>query len=151
MRERPRRFGVALCLVGLALSAVACESGPTTLRGQLQAWANNATYSADVSQINEDLTALQNGLREHKLLALRTECEGFSVDVETLYGELPTPDQTITYELGYALPGYYSAARDCFDSPSFTSTQFRSYEELMKKWGVTYKKALSQLRAYGVQ
>ncbi len=120
------------------------------MSGQLQSWATNATYSADVAQIAQDLTALRNGLRERQLLALRTECEGFADDVEALYGELPTPDETITDELGASLSSYYVAARDCFDSSSFTSSSFTTYERLLASSTKTYERALGQLAAYGV-
>jgi hypothetical protein len=149
------RLGVERVLVAIALGAVvlgaaACSSGPTTLSGQLKAWAANATYSADVVQIREDLTGLNNGFRERKFLALRTECEGFGVDVEALYGELPTPDLTITNELGASLSNYYSAAEDCYYSSSFTSTSFKKYQRLMVSSTKTYQRALGQLAALGV-
>jgi hypothetical protein len=111
----------------------------------MQAWASNATYSADVAQISEDLIGLRNGLAEHEFLQTRTECEGFGVDVETLYGELPTPDETITNELGASLSSYYTASEDCFFSKSFTSTKFKTYESLMSSAGKTYFRAVGQV------
>ena len=48
---------------------------------------------------NADLVNLANGYEERKLLPLGTVCEGFSSDAASLYGQLPTPDQTITDEL----------------------------------------------------
>jgi hypothetical protein len=149
-RRTGRRISVMACVVGLSISTAACSSGPTTLSGKLQAWANNASYSSDVSQIAQDLTDLHNGLKERQFLALRTACEGFGVDVETLYGYLPTPDYDITQELGTSLANYYTAAEDCFYSSSFTSAKFLTYEKLLKSSGVTYQKALAQLRTYGV-
>jgi hypothetical protein len=148
-RAIPRAL-VAVTLAAVVLGAAACSGGPTTLSGQLKAWALNATYSADVAQISEDLTALRNGLQERKFLALRTECEGFGVDVEALYGELPTPDLAITNELGASLSSYYTAAEDCYYSSSFTSAKFKTYERLMTSSTKTYKKAVAQLAAYGV-
>ena len=145
-----RRISALVCLVALSISTAACVGGPTTLSGKLQAWANNASYSSDVSQIAQDLTDLNNGLKERQFLALRTACEGFGVDVETLYGYLPTPDYDITQELGTSLANYYTAADDCFYSSSFTSAKFLTYEKLLKSSGVTYQKALAQLGTYGV-
>jgi hypothetical protein len=148
VRRGVSRFLVAVTLGAVVLAAAACSSGPTTLSAQLKSWATNATYSADVAQISEDLIGLRNGLDEHEFLQTRTECEGFGVDVETLYGELPTPDQTITDELGASLSSYYSASEDCFYSSSFTSSQFKKYERLMVSAGKTYFKAVGQLDAY---
>ena len=120
------------------------------MSGKLKSWATNATYSADAAQISEDLTALRNGLKERQLLPLRTECEGFADDVEALYSELPTPDLSITNELGTSLSNYYTAARDCFDASSFTSANFKTYERLMTSSDKTYQRAVEQLAAYGV-
>jgi hypothetical protein len=150
VRRGLERALVAVVLAALTFGAAACGGGPTTLSGQLKSWAATATYSADAAQISEDLTALNNGLRERKFLALRTECEGFGVDVETLYGELPTPDLTITNELGSSLSNYYSAAEDCFYSSSFTSANFKKYERLLVSSGKTYRRAVGQLAAFGV-
>ena len=147
------RRGVSSALVAVTFGAVmlvaaACTNGPTTLAGQMKSWASNATYSADVAQISEDLIGLRNGLKEHKFLQTRTECEGFGVDVEALYGELPTPDLTITNELGASLLSYYSASEDCFYSSSFTSAKFKIYERLSSSAGRTYLRAVGQLDAY---
>jgi len=148
VRRGVSRSLVAVTLGAVVLAATACTSGPTTLSGQLKSWASNATYSADVAQISEDLIGLRNGLNEHEFLQTRTECEGFGVDVETLYGELPTPDQTITDELGASLSSYYSASEDCFYSSSFTSSKFKTYESLMTSAGKTYLRAVGQLDDY---
>jgi hypothetical protein len=137
-------------LAAVVLGAAACSNGPTTMSGKLQSWATNATYSADVTLISQDLTGLRNGLKERQFLALRTECEGFGVDVEALYGELPTPDLTITNELGASLSNYYTAAEDCYYSSSLTSAKFKTYERLMTSSGKVYQRALAQLAAYGV-
>jgi hypothetical protein len=139
-----------MTLVAVMLCAAACSSGPTTMSSKLKSWATGATYSADAAQISQDLTGLRNGLKEHQLLPLRTECEGFADDAEALYGELPTPDLTITNELGSSLSNYYTAARDCFDASSFTSSNFKTYERLMTSSGKTYERAVGQLASYGV-
>jgi hypothetical protein len=137
-------------LLLLALVAASCSSGPTTLSGQLQSWANGAGYSADVAQINADLHNLANGVSERKLLALRTACEGFSTDAAMLYTELPTPDETITNELGTSLSDFFSASVDCYAASSFTSTKFRQYLKEMHTATNLFDEALAQLAAYGV-
>jgi hypothetical protein len=148
VRRGVSRFLVAATLGAVVLGGAACSSGPTSLSAQMKSWASNATYSADVAQISEDLIGLRNGLSEHEFLQTRTECEGFGVDVETLYGELPTPDQTITDELGASLSSYYTASEDCFYSSSFTSGKFKTYERLMKSAGKTYFRAVGQVDTY---
>jgi hypothetical protein len=148
VRRGAARFLVAVTLGAVMLAAAACSSGPTTFSGQMKSWASNATYSADVAQISEDLIGLRNGFDEHEFVQTRTECEGFGVDVETLYGELPTPDQTITDALGASLSSYYRASEDCFYSSSFTSAKFKLYESLMRSAGKTYFAAVAQLDAY---
>jgi hypothetical protein len=137
-------------LIGLAVGASACLSGPTTLRGQLQAWANNAGYSAIVTQINADLKGLGAGYRERKLLSLRTACEGFSTDAAQLYTQLPTPDQQITNELGNSLTDFFSASVDCYAATSFQSSKFAQYERVLSRARALYSKALTQLASYGV-
>jgi hypothetical protein len=148
VRRGISRSLVAVTLGAVVFAATACSSGPTTFSGQMKSWASNATYSADVAQISEDLIGLRNGLAEHEFLQTRTECEGFGVDVETLYGELPTPDQTITDELGASLSSYYTASEDCFYSKSFTSAKFKTYERLMSSAGKTYFRAVGQVDDY---
>lgn len=150
MTTLPARGVAVALLAGVALTLSSCSSGPTTLSGKLQAWASAASYSSDVTQINADLVNLQNGYRERKLLPLRTACEGFSTDVATLYGQLPTPDQTITDELGSSLNDFYGASIDCYQASSFSSLKFQQYLTLLRSATTTYRRALSQLAAYGV-
>ena len=141
---------IAILLVGVAFAVASCSTGPTTLRGKLQQWASGASYSSDAAQINADLVNLQNGYRERKLLPLRTACEGFSADAATLYGQLPTPDQTITDELGSSLNNFFGASIDCYQSSTFSSAKFQQYLKLMRSATATYRRALSQLGVYGV-
>lgn len=150
MTSGKRSAPVAALLVVVALVAASCSSGPTTLSGKLQAWAKNAGYSTATAQINADLVNLQNGYNERKLLPLRTACEGFSSDAATLYGQLPTPDQTVTLELGSALNDFFTASVDCYATNSFSSSKFQQYLKLMRSATATYGRALSQLAAHGV-
>lgn len=150
MTTARRRAAAAALLVGVAFAFASCNSGPTTLRGKLQQWASGASFSSDAAQINADLVNLRNGYREQKLLALRTACEGFSADAATLYGQLPTPDQTITDELGSSLNAFFGASVDCYQSKTFSSAKFRQYLKLMRSATATYRRALSQLASDGV-
>lgn len=147
MRRRAALL-VALAVAGMLLAA--CGGGGS-LASQLQSWASGASYDADVAQLQSDLTSLAAGLSQRNLPALRTECEGFGVDAETLYGELPTPDETITDELGSSLQGFFTAARSCYDASSFTDSAFRSYQTTLRRSEQTYDRARNQLAAYGVR
>lgn len=149
IRERPRLTFVVL-LVTLALSAASCFGGPSTLGGQLKAWASSSGYSADVAQINADLTGLANGYKERKLLALRTACEGFSTDASQLYTQLPMPDHQLTNEIGTALSDFFTASVDCYAASSFKSKRFEQYQHLMSTARALYSRAVTQLGALGV-
>ena len=150
MRRSRRSVLGAAAVVGVGLSAAACSTGPHTLGAQLQAWASNAGYSANVAQINADLKNLQNGYRERKLLSLRTACEGFSTDASQLYTQLPTPDHQITNELGSALSDFFTASVDCYASTSFQSQKFHQYQHVMATARTVFSRALSQLESFGV-
>lgn len=150
MTRTRRGIALVVVLLGTALLAVSCSTGPSTLGGQLKAWANNAGYSADVAQINADLTGLANGYRERKLLALRTACEGFSTDASQLYTQLPTPDHQVTNEFGTALSDFFTASVECYAASSFQSKKFEQYQHQMTTARALYSRALSQLAAYGV-
>jgi hypothetical protein len=114
-------------------------------------WAANANYDADAEQISEDVTVLQGDVKARQLPALKTECGSFGVDIDALYDQLPTPDQTITAELHSSLAAFETASRDCSDSSSLASAKLKTYEGLMSSADKTYERALSQLVTHGVQ
>jgi len=144
------RIAPAAVAVLLAFGATSCHSGPTSLAGQLQAWAGNAGYSGLVAQIAADLKNLHNGYTERRLLPLRTACEGFSSDVGALYTQLPTPDRRITNELASSLTSFFSAAVDCYKASSFSSVEFQRYQTVLRAATLTYEDALARLASYGV-
>jgi hypothetical protein len=118
---------------------------------QMAEWASSASYHVDDAQIESDFPNLAAGVAEHKLLSLRTECEGFGADVETLYGELPTPDHSITDALGAALSTMYQGAEACFRAGSFTSADFARFERDLKSGRAGYEAVRRRLSALGVR
>jgi hypothetical protein len=145
----------ALALAALALAAGALAGCATSYAGdspkQVQQWAAAAPYDADNAQIQSDLGDLANGLAEHQLQPLKTACEAFSIDVDTLYTTLPTPDTTVTDELNAALSTWGRAAEDCYGAPSFSSARFAKYRAELKSARAEYAKAQRRLRTFGVK
>lgn len=147
--QLPRWLALGVVVFGaVALSGCASEHG--SLASQVRAWASTAGYVSDAAQVESDLTDLANGQREHQLLDLRTACEGFGADVYAIYGELPTPDTTITDELGNAMQTFYSAARNCYDASSFTSSDFKTYERQLASAKSEFAEARSRLARDGI-
>ena len=128
-----------------------CSNMSGTLAQRVQQWAAAAPFGADDSTIQLDLTELAAGLRLHELKALRTECQGFSVDVSALYATLPTPDRTATDDLNTALVTWTNAAAACYSSSSFTSRPFATYRRELAQGSRAYAVAKKRLASFGVR
>lgn len=146
-----RHLAGALALALLATGVAGCSNYSGDLAQRIGQWAVGASYDADNSQILSDLGNLAAGYSERQLLPLRTACEAFGVDVDALYGNLPTPDETLTNELNDALTTFGAASLKCYDSASFSSPSFRSYLAELARGKALYARARQRLASFGVR
>jgi hypothetical protein len=146
-----RHLALPLALALLAAGVAGCSNYSGDLANRIGQWATGATYDADNSQILSDLGNLSAGYSERQLLPLRTACEAFGVDVDALYGTLPTPDATLTNELNDALTTFGAASVKCYASASFSSPSFRSYLAELARGKALYAKARQRLLSFGIR
>jgi hypothetical protein len=108
-----RRLVAAAAAVGVALAVSACGGGHPTPAARLRAWESGASYGSDQGYISSDIREIASGMRSGPLEALHTACDGLGVDAANAYGELPTPDQTLTDDLNDEYLAATNAAQSC--------------------------------------
>ncbi len=124
--RRVSRAAAAAAAAGLAALLLAGCSG-----GTVAEWASGSGAGANDYRLVSDAQHLRAGIRLHELQPVRTACEAFSADASTAYGELPTPDHTLTDELDTAYEDDEVAGEDCYAASSMDSAKFRRFEQLL--------------------
>lgn len=149
MQHRPALW---LALVAaLAVSLSACSSTPASMRQKMQSWASAQNYTSDEQVISSDLSGIDAGLRLHDFLGVRTDCEGFYTDADSIYSSLPAPDATVTNDLNVAINTYWApGSLACYDAPSFTAKGMAVFRGDLKKGEVFYQKAESIVHSFGI-
>jgi hypothetical protein len=136
-------------IVGGVFAGCAETSG--TPRQQMSEWATDATYDADNSQILTDISQIDLAIKIHNLLDLRTDCDGFGADVQTLYGELPTPDQKTTNELNTSLENdLEQASIDCYELSSMSGPKYEKVVAELRRGEAAYATARKRIASFGV-
>lgn len=102
----------------LALCA-SCTSGAdmTGLPARrVAAWSAAAGLASSDSTIAYDLSKVHEAWARGDLLSLKTECGLLRGDVANGLVNLPTPDSTLTNELGAAYQAFGNASTTCIDA-----------------------------------
>lgn len=152
MTDRVGRFGRALLLIVVALGLLlsGCSSNRASMASRVRSWASGASYGSDNSVLQSDLSHMATGRKERDLVGLHTVCEAFSADADTLYAELPTPDETLTNEFNTALVNFGKAAESCYAASSFHSKQYRVYLSELDAGRAAYTRAIKLLARFDV-
>lgn len=124
------RLAAALGAVGVALVSAACASH-AALPARLRAWENGSSYSSDQHYISTDIGEIATGIRTGPVKAVRTACDGLGVDAANAYGELPTPDQSLTSDLNGEYLTATNAAQSCSAASSLRGGRIRRYLTLV--------------------
>jgi hypothetical protein len=112
----------ALVTVLLAIGALAgCTSYTGSKANQVREWASIASVSANDDLVRQDITAIKSSLEAGRLKDVTSNCSGLVFDTGTAYGNLPTPDNTLTNELNVAYQDFASAGSSCAAARSLGS------------------------------
>ncbi len=118
----------------------------------MQSWATQQNYVSADSQIRSDLAGIDAGIRLRDLSGLRTDCVGFSADIDQVYATLPTPDATVTNQLNTAFTKYWGpGTRLCYGAESFSSAKMVTFERYLRLGRAIYAEAESRIASYGVR
>jgi hypothetical protein len=151
--RRTLRIRVCVAAVVVILGGVfaGCATTTGTPRQQMSEWANDASYDADNSQILTDITQIHLAMHIRNLLDLRTDCDGFGADVQTLYGELPTPDQTATNELNTSLENdLENFSLSCYELSSMSGPKYTKVVAELNRGVAAYATARKRIASFGV-
>jgi hypothetical protein len=138
---------LAVALAALVLAGCTGYSG--SLSHEVAQWDNGASLSSNDGQITSDLQDIATGIKERKLVATHTACDGLGSDAGTAYGELPTPDTALTNDLNTAYIDFTNAAQDCSEAPSFSASDFARYRRQLAKADAAFAAAKRRLRSLG--
>jgi len=144
-------LGSALALCTLAFALSSCSSRPASLRSKMQSWATQQNFVSGDATIKSDLVGIDAGIGLRDLVGLRTDCVGFSADVDQIYATLPTPDSTVTSELNIAFTKYWGPGTQlCYGADSFSSAKMATFERYLRLGKAIYAEAGSKIASYGV-
>jgi hypothetical protein len=117
-----RSAGLAALVLAAGLAVAACGytgSGPAEVRS----WVAESSFVANERQVLADVRSVELAVAHGSALQLRTVCGGLSSDAGTLYETLPTPDHTLTDELGGSMETLFPAATSCAVASSTKSAR----------------------------
>jgi hypothetical protein len=150
-RRLPVRSGGLAALVlaaGLALAACGYSgSGAAKVRS----WVAQSSFVANERQVLADVRSLELAVAHGSALQLRTVCGGLSSDAGTLYETLPTPDHTLTDELGGSMETLFPAATSCAVASSTRSARVTRDLATIERAMRALARARQRLAADGVR
>jgi hypothetical protein len=139
--------GVLLLTVVLS----ACNNTKNSMRDRMQSWANDQSYVSAESIVKADLAGIAAGIRLHDLRGVRTDCVGFSTDIDQIYGGLPAPDRTVTNELNVAITEFWGpGSESCYAAKSFANAKFITFRHDLRLGEAVYAEAQSRIHSYGI-
>jgi hypothetical protein len=136
-------------LLSLGLLA-ACTGYTGSKANQVRQWASTTSVSANDSFVRQDITAIKASLSAGRLKDLTSNCSGLVFDTGTAYGNLPTPDSTLTDELNVAYEDFANAGSSCAAARSLRSSRVTRALEIIDVGLVSLDKATRRLAADGV-
>jgi hypothetical protein len=98
----------------LALGATAgCTGYSGSVSHQVTQWASQYSVISNDSTVIADVSAIRRSLKAGRLKDVTSNCAGLVDDAGTAYGNLPTPDNTLTNELNTAYQDFANAGGNC--------------------------------------
>ncbi len=150
-RRRPLAgTAVLVALLGACGSLAGCVSSPTSLAQQVSAWASSATVSANDSFVVQDVAAIRRSAKRGLLKDFTSNCAGLVYDSGTAYGNLPTPDDTLTNELNVAYEDFADGGNTCAAAHSLHSRAVAGAMRKIAAGVVALDRAKRRLAADGV-
>jgi hypothetical protein len=150
VRVRSREAAVGLvALFGLG-AAAGCTGYSGTLGHQVSQWASQYTVISNDLTVVADIDAIKRSLAAGRLKDVTSNCAGLVDDAGTAYGNLPTPDNTLTNELNIAYEDFASAGSSCATAATVDSPKIPAALAKIGKGLVVLSKATRRLAADGV-
>jgi hypothetical protein len=135
----------------LALGALAGCTGYTGSKAnQVRQWASTTSVSANDRLVSQDITAIRASLRAGRLKDVTSNCSGLVFDTGTAYGNLPTPDNTLTDELNVAYEDFANAGSSCAAVRNLRSGRMKRALAIIGAGLVSLDAATRRLAADGV-
>jgi hypothetical protein len=135
----------------LALGATAgCTGYSGTRAHQVSQWASQYTVVSNDQTVLSDIGALKRSLRAGRLKDVTSNCAGLVTDAGTAYGNLPTPDDTLTDELNTAYEDFANAGSSCAGAGSLRSKKITAALRKIAVGLVSLDQATRRLAADGV-
>lgn len=149
LRARTSRLAAPAAVLVAGLVLASCSGYSGGIAHQVGQWASGADVTTNDGYITTDVGEIANGVKLAKLTATHTACDGLASDAGTAYGELPTPDSSLTSELNTAYLDFTAAAEDCSAASSFTGDRFRDYRREEALAAAALDRAERRLRSLG--
>jgi hypothetical protein len=131
-------------------SAAGCTGYSGTQAHQVSQWASQYTVVSNDQLVVSDISALRRSLAAKQLKDVTSNCAGLVTDAGTGYGNLPTPDNTLTNELGTAYQDFVNAGSLCASAGSLNSKKITSALSTIARGVVWLDEATRRLAAEGV-
>ncbi len=149
--RRVVREAAALATALLALGATAgCTGYSGTQAHQVSQWASQYTVVSNDQTVLSDISAIKRSLRAGRLKDVTSNCAGLVTDAGTAYGNLPTPDGTLTDELNTAYEDFANAGSSCAEAGSLRSEKITAALREIAVGLVSLDEATRRLEADGV-
>lgn len=149
MLRRPFLF--VLCTLALGITVSACSGTPASMRSKMQSWASAQGYVNADATVHQDLVGIAAGIRLRDFNGLRTDCVGFSTDLDQIYGGLPAPDRTVTNEVNIALTKFWEpGAEQCYEARAYSDPRIAAFRRDLRLGEALFAKAESRIRSYGI-
>ena len=147
--------GVKASAVLMALLAsvvvAGCGTGYSgTKANQVAQWASQYSVVSNDQLVVDDASAIKASVSAGKLKDVTSNCAGLAVDAGTAYGNLPTPEVTLTDELNTAYEDFAAAGGQCAAATSLGSGKLTAALRTIAAGLVSLKAATRLLAAEGV-
>jgi hypothetical protein len=139
---------MALLASGIVAGCGTGYSG--TKANQVAQWASQYSVVSNDQLVVDDASAVKASVRAGKLKDVTSNCAGLAVDAGTAYGNLPTPDATLTDELNTAYEDFAGAGGQCAAAASLGSGKISAALVTIAAGLVSLKRATRLLAAEGV-
>ena len=117
----------------------------------MRSWADAQNVTTSEGYIRSDLRGIDAGVRTRDLRGLRTDCVGFSADVDQLYASLPSPDRTLTDILNRAATSYWGpGAQVCYGLTSWSGSHYVTFQRDLRLGTIYFDRAATRLRRFGI-
>lgn len=149
-RRWPRHAAVVLLALGALVSLAGCTGYSGTVANQVGQWASQYTVISNDNLVISDTSAIERSYKAGLLKDVTSNCAGLVDDAGTAYGNLPTPDSTLTGELNTAYQDFANAGSLCAAAGDIGSAKITSALAIIARGLTALDRATRRLGDDGV-